>query len=74
MVGPQVSTKPGGSLARNRLVGGVLAAFVGGTYWKTLHNVSSDDLERELERELLEEERRQQREASKQAAAATAKA
>ncbi len=38
-------------------MGGVLAAFVAGTYWKTLHNVSSDDLERELERELAEEER-----------------
>lgn len=44
-------------LAGNLLVGGVLAAFVAGTYWKTLRNVSSDDLERELEREIAEEER-----------------
>ena len=70
MLGPQATTKPGGSLVRNLLVGGVLAAFVGSTYWKTLHNVSSDDLEHELERELLEEERRQQRDAAKRAAAA----
>lgn len=45
----------------NLLVGGALLAFVAGTYWKTLHNVSSDDLERELEREIAEEERRQRR-------------
>lgn len=42
-------------------MGGALLAFVAGTYWKTLHNVSSDDLERELEREIAEEERRQRR-------------
>lgn len=62
-------SKPGG-LWTNLLVAGALAAFVGGTYWKVLSNVSSDDLERELEREIAEEERRQR----KAEAAAAAKA
>ena len=56
-----------GGRATNWLLGGLLAVFVGGTYYKTLHNVSSDDLENELARELAEEDRRQ---AKVQAAAA----
>ncbi|PSC76921.1 RING-2 [Micractinium conductrix] len=57
---PSTARKPRGLLG-NLLVGGGLLAFVGGTYWKTIHNVSSDDLEAELERELLEEDRRQRK-------------
>lgn len=59
MAGPALS-KPGG-WKTNLAVGLALAAVVGGTYWKTLHNVSSDDLERELEREIAQEEQRQRR-------------
>lgn len=44
-------TRPGG-WKTNLAVGAALVAFVGGTYWKVIHNVSSDDLERELEREI----------------------
>jgi hypothetical protein len=40
-------------LVGNLLLAAGLAAFVGGTYWKTLHNVSSDDLEREVRRRQL---------------------
>lgn len=60
-------------LAGNLLVAGALAVFVAGTYWKTLHNVSSDDLEKELEREIAEEERRQRKAEAAAAAAEPAK-
>lgn len=68
MAGPQPALRKPGSLWTNLAVAGALLAFCGGTYWKVIHNVSSDDLERELEREIAEEERRQQK-----AAAAAAK-
>lgn len=65
-----VLNKPG-AWRTNLLVAGALVAFVGGTYWKVIHSVSSDDLERELEREIAEEERRQRKlEAAAAAAAA----
>lgn len=43
----------------NWAVAGLLAVFVGGSYFTIIKRVSSDDLEKELEREILEEYRRQ---------------
>lgn len=51
------------SVVPNWAVAGVLVLFAGATYWKTLHNVSSDDLERELEREIEAESKKQAKEA-----------
>lgn len=51
---------PAKKLAKNNwFIGGLLTIFVGGTYLSTIRRVSSDDLEKELERELEEEDRRQ---------------
>ena len=41
---------------------GLLAVFVGGSYFTIIKRVSNDDLEKELEREIAEENRRQARE------------
>ena len=66
MAGPTPALRKPGSLWTNLAVAGGLLAFCAGTYWKVIHNVSSDDLERELEREIAEEERRQRKAAAKQ--------
>ena len=46
----------------NWALAGLLAVFVGGSYFTIIRRVSSNDIERELERELEEENRRQLRE------------
>lgn len=43
----------------NWALAGLLAVFVGGSYFQVIHRVSQDDLDEELERELEEELRRQ---------------
>ena len=48
----------------NLAIAGVLAAFVGGTYYNIISRVSRDDLEEELQRELLQEARKQAKEAA----------
>ena len=48
MTGPAL-VRPG-SRAASFVIGAGLLAFVAGTYWKTVSNVSSDDLEKELVR------------------------
>ena len=65
MAGPTPVVRKPGSLWTNLAVAGGLLAFCVGTYYKVIHNVSSDDLERELEREIAEEERRQRKAAAK---------
>lgn len=50
----------------NKLLAGLLAVFVGGSYFTIIKRVSSDDLERELERELEDENRRQLHHQAKQ--------
>lgn len=55
----------------NLTIAGLLATFVGGTYYNIISRVSRDDLELELQRELAEEASRQAKEAA--AATATAK-
>ena len=58
----------------NWALGGLLAAFVGATFYTTIGNVTADDLEAELERELAEEDRRQRKSAATAAGAAPAPA
>ena len=52
--------KPSSALP-NWVLAGLLGAFIGATYYRTISNVSSDDLEKEFERELAEEDQRQRR-------------
>lgn len=46
----------------NWALAGLLAVFVGGSYFTIIKRVSSDDLDKELEREIAEEVRRQAKE------------
>ena len=43
----------------NWALAGLLGVFVAGSYFTIFNRVSSNDLEKELERELLQENRRQ---------------
>ena len=50
----------------NFAIAGLLAVFVGGTYYNIISRVSHDDLEAELHRELKAEARKQAKEAAAQ--------
>lgn len=59
MVDPQVRTRTGGSMSLpmprkvlpNWAVATLLTAFVGATYYSSMHAVGSDDMTQELQRE-----------------------
>lgn len=53
----------------NLAIAGLLAVFVGGTYFNIISRVSRDDLEHELQRELEEEARKQAKQAAAQKSA-----
>jgi predicted metal-dependent hydrolase len=57
--------------APNWLLAGALAAFVGATFYRTVNRVSTDDLEKELDREIKQEERRQQQHAKAEGASSS---
>ena len=48
----------------NFAIAGLLAVFVGGTYYNIIRRVSHNDLEAELQRELEAEARKQAKEAT----------
>lgn len=49
----------------NVLVAGLLVTFVSGSYFSVIRRTSSDDIEKEFEREILEEFRKQEKEKRK---------
>lgn len=55
-----VKPAPGPRRGVNLLVAGLLGAFVTTTYFSVIRRVSSDDLEKEFERELFEEYKKQE--------------
>jgi hypothetical protein len=64
MVGKTVAPSTGSKgRALNFLLAGLLGAFVTASYTSVIRRTSSDDIEKEFEKEILEEYRKQEKQA-----------